>query len=255
MTASINTIIVDDEPHCLSALKQLTQRYCPDIKVVDTAGSVKEAIESIEEYKPDLVFLDIRLPDGDGFNVLEQVNYKSFEVVFTTAYEEYAIRAFEFSAIHYLLKPIDKVNLMEAVERLNNLNQDINGINQSLDVLKDSYNQNHKRIMLPSMEGFSIYEIENIIRCEADGCYTRIYIKDEEKPILVSNPIGTYERLFTDLPFCRIHSKHFINLKHVTKYLKSYGGFVVMEDGNEVKVSERKKAHLFEKMKSFARGA
>lgn len=254
MSNLVQTVIIDDEPHCLSALQQLITKNCPTLKIIATANSVKSGIKTIEEANPDLVFLDIRMPDGDGFNVLESVNHNNFEVIFTTAYEEYAIKAFEFSAIHYLLKPIEKSALLEAIERYNKTDKSKGTRNQQYDVLKESYNQNHNRIMLPSMEGFSIFEIEEIVRCEADGCYTNIHILNEVKPIVVSNPIGNYEKLFSDLPFCRIHNKHLVNLKHVAKFLKSYGGFVVMEDGTEVKVSERKKAHLFEKMKSIARG-
>lgn len=253
MASSINTIIVDDEQHCLSALKQLTERYCPDIVVIDTAGSVKDAIEAIEKNKPDLVFLDIRMPDGDGFNVLDRVNYKSFEVIFTTAYEEYAIKAFEFSAIHYLLKPIEKSALIEAIERFNNLNRKVVDVDQRLDVLKENFNQNHNRIMLPSFEGFSIYKIEDIVRCEAEGCYTNVYLINESKPVLVSNPIGNYEKLMAGLNFCRVHNKHLVNLNHVSRFLKAHGGFLEMQDGTEVKVSDRKKNHLLEQLKNLAR--
>ncbi|MCD4730646.1 MAG: LytTR family DNA-binding domain-containing protein [Bacteroidales bacterium] len=255
MSDQIKTILIDDEPHCLSALQQLITKNCQSLNIIGTANSVKSGVEIIESKNPDLVFLDVRMPDGDGFNVLEKVHHNNFEVIFITAYEEYAIKAFEFSAIHYLLKPVEKSALIEAVERYNNVEKKQGSLDQRFDVLKESYNQSHSRIMLPSMEGFSIIEIEDIIRCEAEGCYTNIYVTNEDKPIVVSTPIGNYERLFSDLPFCRIHNKHLINMKHVTKYLKSYGGFVVMEDGTEVKVSERKRANLFEQMKSFARGA
>jgi len=253
MTDKIKTVIIDDEENCLSALELLIEKHCPELVLVNKANSVETGIKAIKESEPDLLFLDIRMPDGDGFNVLDQVKYKSFEVIFTTAYEEYAIRAFEFSAIHYLLKPIEKSALIEAVERFNNLYRRVIDVNQRLDVLKENFNQNHNRIMLPSMEGFSIYKIEDIIRCEAEGCYTKVYLINESKPVLVSNPIGNYEKLLAGLNFCRVHNKHLVNLKHVSRFLKAYGGFLVMQDGTEVKVSDRKKNHLLEKLKNLAR--
>ncbi|MCD4696260.1 MAG: response regulator transcription factor [Bacteroidales bacterium] len=252
MTAKIKTVIIDDEENCLSALELLIEKHCPELVLVNKANSVETGVKAIEESEPDLVFLDIRMPDGDGFSVLDKAKERKFEVIFTTAHEEYAIRAFEFSAIHYLLKPIDKAALIEAVERLNNHNRKVIDVNQRLDILKENFNENHNRIMLPSMEGFSIYKIEDIIRCEAEGSYTNVYLINESKPVLVSNPIGNYEKLLIGLNFCRVHNKHLVNLKHVTGFHKAYGGFLVMQDGTEVKVADRKKNYLLEKLKNLA---
>ena len=163
MKKLINTIIVDDEKKSIFSLEMLLEKYCPEINIIGTAESVKQAIESINILKPDLVFLDITMPDGDGFDVLENVNFIDFEVIFVTAFNQYALKAFEFSAIHYLLKPVNYTELQKAVKRFENLkSKDV--FNEKIQVLRDSLNNKHKKIILPSFDGLEIINLDEIIR-------------------------------------------------------------------------------------------
>lgn len=251
---NIPTVLVDDESNCLSALEQLIIKYCPDIEVVACASTVREAVKKIEEHKPRLVFLDIRMSDGDGFQVLDNVSHKNFEVIFTTAHEEYALKAFEFSAIHYLLKPVDHKALTEAVSRFTDNTYRPDALNHKINLIKENLSSNHKKIILPVSGGFEIYETADIIRCQAEGCYTEIYIKGQKKCVVVSNSIGHYENLLDDLYFVRVHKKHLINMNFVNKFIKSYGGYLQMSDGAEISISERKKSYFQQRLKNFARG-
>lgn len=247
----IRTIIVDDEQNSIESLQRLLRNYCPQVLVIGTAGRVAEAIERIDSLKPDLVFLDITMPDGDGFDVLEQVKTKSFEVIFITASDQYAIKAFDFSAIHYLLKPIDYRNLQLAMDRYEQLQKE--GImEEKMEVLRQTLNNKHEKIILPTGEGMIIQELAEIIRCEADDNYTTFYLINGDK-IVVSKSLSNFDKLLSDLYFSRVHSKHLINLRYVKKYEKGKGGMVVFQDGSAVPVSESKKTDFLNHLKAYAR--
>ena len=162
--------------------------------------------------------LDISLPDGDGFDVLENAGYRTFEVIFTTASDKFAIKAFEFSAIHYLLKPINFKELQQAVDRFEQVRGD-NMLNEKVSILKGSLNKNYKKIILPSAEGLILKDLDDIIRCEADSNYTIFFFSNKEK-LLISKSLNNFEKILTDIHFCRIHNKHLINLKYVERYIK-----------------------------------
>lgn len=251
MAAIIHAVLVDDEDNSLEALEILLNKYCPDVQVDGRAQSVEEAIETIDEIKPELVFLDIALPDGQGFEVLEGVSHTDFEVVFTTAYDQYALKAFEFSALDYLLKPINAEKLRLSVERF----QEIRGkesIGERVSVLKESLNNLNERIILSSMDGFEVYKIADILRCEANGSYTTFFIKDGKK-VVTSKTLNNFEKLLEDMPFVRVHSKHLVNLNYIKRYISGRGGYIVFEDGSQVDVSERKKKDFIRLMKDHAR--
>jgi len=251
MSTFIQSVLVDDEDNSLEALTILLQKYCPDVQVIGTAQTVADAIGMIDQLKPELVFLDIALPDGQGFEVLEEVEFTAFEVVFTTAYDQYALKAFDFSALDYLLKPISAEKLQQAVERFQRVRKE-EKYDERVSVLRESLDNRNERIILSSMDGFDVYKIADIIRCEANGSYTTFYIKSGHR-IITSKTLNNFERLLGDLSFVRVHSKHLINLDYVKKYISGRGGYIVFEDGSQVDVSERKKKEFIMRMKAHAR--
>jgi len=251
MEAKVQAVIVDDEENSLEALSILIQKYCPDIQIVGSAQTVESAIELINSVKPELLFLDIALPDGQGFEILDEVVSNDFEVIFTTAYDQYALKAFEFSALDYLLKPISAEKLQQAVERYLKIRKDTK-ISTRVSVFKESMDNRNERIILSSMDGFEIYKISDIIRCEANGSYTVFYIKTGQR-IVTSKTLNNFEKLLSDLSFVRVHSKHLVNLNFVKKYISGRGGYIVFDDGSQVDVSERKKKEFIQKMKEQAR--
>lgn len=251
MATLIHAVLVDDEDNSLEALEILLNKYCPDVQVDGRAQSVEEAIETIDDIKPELVFLDIALPDGQGFEILDGVSHSGFEVIFTTAYDQYALKAFDFSALDYLLKPINAEKLKQSVARY----QEIRGkeeIGKRVSVLKESLGNLNERIILSSMDGFEVYKIMDIIRCEANGSYTTFFITQDRK-VVTSKTLNNFEKLLEDMPFVRVHSKHLVNLNFIKKYISGRGGYIVFEDGTQVDVSERKKKDFIRIMKQHAR--
>jgi two-component system LytT family response regulator len=247
----IRATIIDDEAKSIATLKGLIDEYCTGVSVVSTANSVASGIEALQKNPTDIVFLDIAMTDGDGFEVLKALPGKNFEVIFTTAYHDYALRAFEFSALHYLLKPIDPDELNGAITRFNK--RHING-NQAVqyDILNRGLNNEFRRIALPSLEGITFVDLDDIIRCEAADSYTIFYLRDKSK-IMVSKSLNKYEKLLEGSFFCRIHDKHLINLKFVSKYVRGKGGNVVLTNGFSADVSVRRKEEFLEKMAQFTR--
>ncbi|MBT3302323.1 MAG: response regulator transcription factor [Bacteroidetes bacterium] len=248
---TIKAILVDDEKNSLSTLQLLLDKYCPEVEIIGTAQNVADSIKIIDELKPELVFLDIAMPDGDGFEVLENVSHKLFQVIFTTAYDQYALRAFEYAALHYLLKPINFNDLQDAVARFTKVT-DESEFDDKLLKIKDSLASQQNKIILPTMEGLNIIDIEDIIRCESDNNYT-IFILKTDKKIVVSKTLSNYEKLLADKDFFRIHSKHLVNLKYVKKYVKGRGGYVVFFDGTHADVSASRVKDFLVRLKIFAK--
>lgn len=244
-------VIIEDEKSNLVTLTYLLERNFPSIELLGSATTVKGAVELINKSMPKLVFLDISLPDGTGFDVLEKSNYKNYKVIFTTAFDSFALRAFEFSALHYILKPVTYEELKNAIERYHNLKSDIL-IEDKLNVYKQNIQNNFQKIIIPSIDGFSMIMLDDIIRLEADDAYTVFILKSKQK-VVASKPLNNFEKILNDLPFTRIHNKHFINLKYVTRYLKGKGGYVIMENGDEIEVSVRRKSDFLIAMKNYAR--
>ena len=251
MSKIINAVLVDDEKNSLLTLKMLIEKYCPEVEIIGQAQSVEESIEVINDTQPDLVFLDIAMPDGDGFEVLERVSYKLFQVIFTTAYDQYALKAFEYSALHYLLKPINFNDLQDAVGRFSKVSSE-SEFDEKLNHLKDNLAYQQNKIILPSMEGLNIIEIDDIIRCESDNNYTIFFLTNNTKYV-VSKTLSNYEKLLADKDFCRIHSKHLVNLKYVKKYTKGRGGYVVFHDGSHADVSASRVKDFLIRLKQYAK--
>ncbi len=249
----IKAVIVEDEKNSQQLLKDLITEYCEGVEVVDIAGSVADALEAIETQKPGLVFLDIELPDGDGFQVLEKTPELNFDVIFTTAYDQYSLKAFKFSATDYLLKPVDIEELQAAVARVvekQKGQEDHNGQANKLEALIRNIRnvqQPFKRIVLPTTNGFTVVNPEDIIRCESDRNYTFIFLMDGRK-ILVSRTIKEYDEMLVDFNFFRIHQSHLINLKYLKNYTRGRGGYVELTDGTTIDVSARRKSEFLKRM-------
>jgi two-component system, LytTR family, response regulator len=250
----LKAIIVEDEKNSQELLKDLVTEYCEGVDIVDIAGNVAEALEALDTHQPDLVFLDIELPDGDGFQVLEQAPNKAFDVIFTTAYDQYAMKAFKFSATDYLLKPVDIDELEAAVKRVSDKYQagEAEPAEQSakLEALVQNLRnmtQPLRRIVLPTSNGFTVVNPENIIRCESDRNYTFIFLADGRK-ILVSRTIKEYDEMLSDHNFFRIHQSHLINLDFLKNYTRGRGGYVELTDGTVLDVSARRKSEFLKRM-------
>jgi two-component system LytT family response regulator len=248
----IKTIIIDDEVKARETIAKMLQTYCPEVEVIDSAGSVKEGVKVLEENNPDLVFLDIKMGDGTGFDLLRKLKTVDFILIFITAFEEFAIRAIKFSALDYILKPLDPDELMNAVEKTKdaiekeNISVRLEALYENLDVLSNKT----KKIVLKTTSSVHIVNLEEIIRCESEKNYTHFFTTDQEK-ITVSKTLKEFNELLVDYSFYRVHQSHLINLSHVRRYDKQDGGYLVMDDGSTVPVSFRKKEDLMKVFKSL----
>lgn len=243
----IKTIVVEDEPHSREMLLKLLKRYCPEVEVVGSAASIDEAKPLIERLKPDLVFLDVRLRDGSGFDLLNLLDPIDFHIIFTTAFEEYAVRAIRCSALDYLVKPLDIDELVASIQRLLRAESHRMKSNDIRSFAKEMATEGPPlQVGLPSQKGIEIIAIASIVRCEADGSYARVYLNNG-KCILVSRNLKEMEELLVESGFIRSHRKHLINMGFVQKYIRGNGGYVVMKDGSTADVSKRMKS-------SFLRG-
>ncbi len=251
MEEKIRTVLVDDDRSSMLTLESLLKKYFPAIQIVGKGDSVENAVNEINTTGPDLVFLDISLPDGEGFDVIERTPDKNFEVIFITAYDQYAVKAFEFSALHYLVKPLTLDGLQNAIGRFREIKKD-DHLDDKINVLKDSLKNKNEKIIIPSSEGLNVVRLSDIMRLEADDVYTYFYLTDGHR-LMASRPLNNYERILEDLPFSRIHAKHLVNLMYIKRYVKGKGGSVIMEDNTEVEVSVRKKPDFLAKLKNFAR--
>jgi two-component system LytT family response regulator len=252
MNDRIDAVIIDDEENFSSSLEILLRKNFPKINIVGEANSVKNGVAIINKLKPKLIFLDINLPDGAGFDILEQTDYKSYSIIFTTSYSEFALRAFEFSAIHYLMKPMTIEKLREAIERYERAH-DKDFINEKLKILKESLLDKPQRILLPTKEGIGVYNVSDIVRCEAENNYSHVYFNDK-KSLMLSKPLQFLDKMLNELDFVRIHSKHLINLRYVKKYIHNKKSFVILSDDTELPVSQTQKNEFAEHLKHFAKG-
>ncbi|MBK6391253.1 MAG: response regulator transcription factor [Saprospiraceae bacterium] len=242
----IRTILIDDEKDSLSALSHVLTEMCPEVSVVDSCQIPALGIESILKHKPDLVFLDVEMPKINGFELLEEVKHQAPAIIFTTAYSHYAIRAIKYSAIDYLVKPVDPVELIEAIARYKIQKTRASGAEQIqflLDKLSEKENT-LKKLAIPNMEGFKLVDIEEIMYCAADDNYTDIHLKNKTK-ITASRTLKDIQNLLSDYQFFfRIHHSYLINLREVNQYIRGEGGYVIMNDGAQLNVSRSKKETL-----------
>ncbi|MCH8553737.1 MAG: response regulator transcription factor [Schleiferiaceae bacterium] len=243
MKEKLQAIIIDDEAIAGESLELLIQRHTPDITVLEVFQSGELAKTYLDEHPIDLVFLDIEMPRMNGFQFLEQWDAPPFEVIFTTAYDEFAVSAFRVSAFDYLLKPIDKEVLIESVQRL--INAKTTGMTkEQLLFLREMLNQRDRqdqRVPIPVNDGVLFECVSNIIRCEGDAGYTRIFIKGEPTVMLSKTLKEVEHQYFKDCGFVRVHQSHLVNPLYLKKYIKKDGGYLVLMDGTTVPVSRRKK--------------
>jgi two-component system LytT family response regulator len=248
----IKTLIIEDEQKSRDVLLKIIEKSCPELKVIGNASNVTEGVDLIKSLKPDLVFLDITMPDGSGFDLLEQVADQKFDLIFATASNSHAIRAFKYSACDYLLKPIDIEELRNAVLRVvkrKSETPDMGNLNFLIQQLKRS-DDNFQKITLPTGNAYEIINLKDIVRCEADGSYTYFYLVDKRK-LMVSASLKHYEELLPEQDFIRVHHHNLINMNHVVRFLKEDGGYAVMSDGSKIEISRRKKDQFMERLKNF----
>lgn len=246
---SITCIIIDDEAKSRSNLRNLLTEYCKQVSVIGEAASGTEALKLLKDTQPDLLFLDIEMPGGSGFDLLKSVSEQQFEVIFVTAYDKYGIQAVKFCAIDYILKPIDIFELSKAVEKAT-LHINRKKENQRLAELIANLDRpdDEKRLALPLADKIEFVAISRIIRLEADGNYTRIYI-DGNKEYLVCKTLKDYHELLEPCGFLRTHQSHLINKSKISAYVKTDGGYIAMESGGNVPISRQRKQQVLQELK------
>ena len=244
----IRAIIIDDEMHCIETLSILLSEYCTEVKVIGQYDSGEAGIEAIKKLKPDLVFLDVEMPRMNGFEMLEKFSEINFAVIFTTGYDQYAIKAFRFSALDYLLKPIEHEELKKAVQKVNQhlqhpLPQQLEILLQKIHLQAPSLNN----IALPTMEGLQMIPVDSILTCTSDRNYTIVLLKSKQK-IVVSKILKEIEEMLSEFSFLRVHHSYIVNMNEISKYVKGEGGYLIMSDGSSIDVSRSRKEILLQKL-------
>jgi two-component system LytT family response regulator len=245
----LNAIIVDDEPYCCEILAAMLETECPQVNIVSICNNAGTAMAAIEKHSPEIVFLDVEMPRMNGFEMLEKLPSINFHIIFTTSYDQYALKAIRFSALDYLLKPVDREELKRAVQKAEDRVQV--PIPQQLQLLLEKLKQPTQpisKIALPTIEGLQMIAIDNIIYCESDDNYTRMYLKNKKK-LLVTRSLKELEEMLESYSFLRIHRSYLANLNETEKYIKGEGGYLIMSDGSHVDVSKNRKELLLQKLR------
>ncbi len=243
---NLRSVIIDDEVRNRETLLKMLSTFCPQVENLGMAASVKEGIDLVESVHPNLVFLDIEMPGGNGFELLEHFSSPDFEVIFTTAHDLYAINAIKFAALDYLMKPLNIRELKDAVSRAEKKINLSSPNDEQYSVLKSNLeekNPNFKKIAMPTSEGIDFVEVNDIISAHADRSYAHFQLVNQRK-MMVSKPLKEYAELLEQCDFYRVHKSSMVNLSHVKKYVKGKGGYLIMSDGSHVDVSVRRKEDL-----------
>ena len=238
----MNTFLIDDEPNCTDVLQVLLAKYCPEIQVQGIFNDAELALEAIRRERPQLIFLDIEMPMLNGFELLRRCEPLDFKVIFTTAYDQYAIKAFKFNALDYLLKPVDKAELMAAVRKAR---QNASPSPARLDAVQ--YLKNNpvpERIALPVGQELLMVEVADIQYVASDGAYVSVFLRDQNKPVLLSKSLREFEELLNNPGFFRAHNSYLVNLKFIKKIMRNEGGEIVMANGHSLPVARAKKPDL-----------
>lgn len=240
----IKAFIIDDIPEAIEMVSSDLRQYCPLVEIVGTASSVVEGAKALQSIAFDVLFLDIELEDGTGFDLLEIVPEINFKVIFVTASDQHAIKAFRFSAVDYLLKPIDPDELMEAVSKIQYDSK------ENIEVLIDHWREkDQEKIALHNSDEIKVVAVDDIIRCSSDNNYTFFHFADKTR-FLVTKTLKSFDQMLTPSGFYRVHQSHLINVSHIQSYIRSEGGYLVMSDGTHVPVSVRKKAMVIDLLSS-----
>lgn len=245
----INAILIDDERKAIAILKNKLERFCPDVTVIAETQSPTEALLLIDSLKPDLVFLDVAMPELSGFDVLSKIENPNFEIIFATAFDNYAIEAIKHCAIGYLVKPVDNDDLVKAISKATNNILKKSALEKNKQLIKNLGVQNFqdKKIVIPSQDGLEFVKIADIVHFEGDNGYTQI-IFTNRKPILSSNSIGHFSKILNNKSFYLIHKSHLINLNYIEKYLNE--GYVVLSNGSKLPVSRVRRQEFLNSLKS-----
>ena len=249
----IKAIIIDDEQHCIDRLQKLMQQHCSsEVQVMGSFSSFEQGLKAIRSLEPSLVFLDVELQDRKAFELLQQLGKINFGIIFTTAHQQYAVQAFKFSALDYLLKPIDPDDLIRAVLKVTD-KYSKEEMSSKLDALFHNLKSIQgvtKKISVPTINGFSLIDVSDIIRCQSDVNYTTIFLKDKQK-IIVARTLKEFEELLSNYNFYRVHNSHLVNLHYIKNYNKGKGGFISMTDNSTVEVSTRRKDEFLKRLSSL----
>ena len=244
----LKAIIVDDEPYCCEILAAMLESECTEVEIISICKNADDALAAIRQYSPDVVFLDVEMPKMNGFEMLEQIPEINFHLIFTTSYDQYALKAIRFSAIDYLLKPIDREELKKAVQKVKE--RILVPIPQQLEILMHKFRHPSSpvnKIALPTIEGLQMIPVDTIISCESDDNYSTLQLKGKKK-ILVTRSLKEMEEILEQHSFIRVHRYYIVNLNEIEKYIKGEGGYLVMSDGTSVDVSRTKKELLLKKL-------
>jgi two-component system LytT family response regulator len=248
----IKAIIIDDELYCCETIATFLERI-DDIEILAQCSNGVEGIEAIQKHKPDLVFLDVEMPKMNGFEMLQKLTSIQFEIIFTTSYDQYALKAIQLSAIDYLLKPIDEDELLYAIEKVRRRSN--KHLSQQLEILMKKLSEPKSKISkiaLPTMDGLEMASIDSIIYCESDSNYTIVHFKDAAK-IVVSKTLKEIEELLQDFSFVRVHRCYLVNINEIEKYKKGEGGYLILSNGASVDVSKNRKELLLSKLQPLRR--
>jgi len=244
----ITAILIDDERHCNQTLEIEIGRHCPDVKILGSYISGKEGLAAIKSLQPNLVFLDIEMPWMNGFEILQKIDNLNFDVIFITAYDNYAIKAFRFSAIDYLLKPIQHQLLVNAINKVKAKNHHNLPYEQLETLLHNMQDTNgNTRVVFSTSDGLEIVEIKSIVRCQSDNNYTYIYLSNGEN-IFLSKTLKEVETMIQSPMFLRVHQSHLVNIIFIKRFVKSDGGYLLLKDGKQVSVSKSRKEQLIHRI-------
>jgi two-component system LytT family response regulator len=241
-------IIIDDEPYCCDILAAMLESDCPELQIAGICDNGPDGLNAIKKHSPEIVFLDVEMPKMNGFEMLEQLPSVNFHLIFTTSYDQYALKAIRFSAIDYLLKPIDRDELKRAVQKVKDRIQV--PIPQQLEILLEKIRYPAKpinKIALPTLEGLHMVPVDDIISCESDDNYTNIQLKNGKK-MLVTRTLKDMEEILEQHSFIRVHRFYIVNLNEIEKYVKGEGGYLVMSDGTSIDVARNRKEPLLKKL-------
>lgn len=247
----INAILIDDEINALEMLEWLLDTYCPQVKIITKCSSAQMGKDAIVKHNPDIVFLDIEMPKMNGFDLLESIADKKFEVVFTTAYDQFAVRAFRFAALNYLLKPIDPDDLISTINRFEEKKN--NPQKEQFELLFKNLLQKEKpidRVALSTNEGLVFLQTAEIMYCKAESNYTHVVTK-EGKKITVAKTLKEIDETLSGNDFHRVHNSYLVNINHVSKFIRNDGGYILMPDNTEISISRQKKDEFFKLFAKF----